>query len=62
MAFWLEKGVDGFRVDAVRHIYEVKDLLRYERPSGQKKQYSAVRSLQQPTMQRIHFLTHTESI
>jgi len=24
--FWLEKGVDGFRVDALRHMYEVKDL------------------------------------
>lgn len=26
MAFWLDKGVDGFRVDAINHLFEVEDL------------------------------------
>ncbi|XP_038044417.1 neutral and basic amino acid transport protein rBAT-like [Patiria miniata] len=26
LQFWLEKGVDGIRVDAIRHIYESEDL------------------------------------
>lgn len=33
MAFWLDRGVSGFRVDAVNHLYEVEDL-RDEPPSG----------------------------
>ena len=24
--FWLDKGVSGFRVDAVNHLFEVEDL------------------------------------
>lgn len=26
MRFWLEKGADGFRIDAVAHLHEVEDL------------------------------------
>merc|ERR1712004_300571 len=26
LRFWIEKGVDGFRVDAARHLFEVQDL------------------------------------
>ncbi|ELU08812.1 hypothetical protein CAPTEDRAFT_178960 [Capitella teleta] len=37
IAFWLKKGVDGFRVDAVRHIFETKELHRFEKPSGDKQ-------------------------
>ena len=33
LRFWLEKGVDGFRVDAVRHLYETKDFLKDQQPS-----------------------------
>jgi len=27
LRFWLDKGVDGFRMDAVPHIYERRDFL-----------------------------------
>lgn len=27
MEFWLNKGVDGFRVDAIPHLFEHKDFL-----------------------------------
>lgn len=40
--FWLDKGVDGFRVDAVRHIYEAAELNKHERPSGLKGYSKAI--------------------
>lgn len=33
ITFWLDKGVSGFRVDAVNHLFEDPDL-RDEPPSG----------------------------
>jgi glycosidase len=30
MAFWIEKGVDGFRVDAIRHMFEAADISQDE--------------------------------
>jgi glycosidase len=33
LRFWLAKGVAGFRIDAVNHMYEVEDF-RDEPPTG----------------------------
>lgn len=34
MQFWLEKGVSGFRVDAVNHLFEVENVYQDEEQSG----------------------------
>ncbi len=35
LKFWLDKGVDGFRVDAIRHMVEVADFTKNE-PTSDK--------------------------
>jgi Alpha amylase, catalytic domain len=42
LAFWLEKGVDGFRVDAINHSFEVEDFENepYINPEGDKTLYT----------------------
>ena len=37
MRFWLERGVDGIRVDAIQKLFEVSDLSKDEPPSNGKK-------------------------
>lgn len=37
LLFWLKQGVDGFRVDAIRHLYEEKDLTKNEPQSFRDK-------------------------
>ncbi|XP_067661432.1 maltase A3-like [Haliotis asinina] len=34
LRFWLSRGVDGFRVDAIQNLFEVEDLSLNEPPSG----------------------------
>lgn len=33
LQFWLDRGVDGFRVDAIATLFEVEDLSLNEEPS-----------------------------
>ncbi|RLU15109.1 hypothetical protein DMN91_012996 [Ooceraea biroi] len=44
--FWLRKGVDGFRVDAVPHLYEInytRDELRSGKPGAERDDYDYLR-------------------
>ena len=34
LLFWLKKGIDGFRVNAVAHLFESKDLTADEPPTS----------------------------
>jgi len=38
LLFWLEKGIDGFRMDAIPHLYERQDLLDAPILEGEKLQ------------------------
>ena len=45
LRFWLERGVDGFRVDAVPFLFESDDLSRNE-PGGSWKDFAAHKETQ----------------
>jgi alpha-glucosidase len=45
MRFWLDKGVDGFRADAVYHLFEDKELRDEKRsydPNAQPGDYKSL--------------------
>jgi alpha-glucosidase len=44
ITFWMQKGVDGFRVDAINHSFEVKDFADepYINPLGDPTLYTNI--------------------
>lgn len=34
MRFWLERGVDGFRIDAAAHLFEEEPFLHMDEPAA----------------------------
>ncbi|XP_025422013.1 maltase A3-like [Sipha flava] len=45
LRFWLDKGVDGFRLDAITHLYEKQDLMDMKNPMDKNERYGVVSSL-----------------
>jgi alpha-glucosidase len=47
LTFWLEKGVDGFRIDAINHMFETVGLPDepYIDPNGDKTSYDNLRHI-----------------
>jgi glycosidase len=41
----LDKGVDGFRLDAITHLYEKQDLMDMKNPMDKNERYGVVSSL-----------------
>jgi alpha-glucosidase len=41
LKYWLEQGADGFRIDAINHLFEVEELFNedYINPQGDKTSY-----------------------
>lgn len=41
LKYWLEEGADGFRIDAINHMFEVKELTseQWIDPEGDQTSY-----------------------
>jgi glycosidase len=50
---WLDRGADGFRVDAINHMYETEGLPNeaYVNPGGDRKLYDNL--IHTETMNRV---------
>ena len=60
LRFWLERGVDGFRIDAIKHLFESENLFMDEIPTGRKDatndQYESLHhtlTIDQPEIRRV---------
>uniref|UniRef100_A0A2S2R4X4 alpha-glucosidase n=1 Tax=Sipha flava TaxID=143950 RepID=A0A2S2R4X4_9HEMI len=40
--FWIDKGVDGFRLDAITHLYEKQNLMDMKNPMNNTERYGVV--------------------
>lgn len=62
LRFWLEQGADGFRIDAINHLYEVTGLPDeiYKNANGDRDSYDNL--IHNHTMDQVGLTNHTLNI
>ena len=58
LKFWLERGVDGFRVDAIQTLFEVEDVFLDE-PVSNEPGYRQVKSSLSTIMKIYNAMFHS---